>query len=119
MSRVTRFLCVHMAVVRPTGVGVKKLLNDVVNNTTSVVSLLAGDECLSLSESVHADFGAPIECALPHWPAGDCEAAVTAVQQWGRTAAALLVERGAATCARAVSGRKAARRRGRRRGARQ
>ena len=73
-----------------------------------------------LETRVHAAFGAPIECALPHWPAGDYEAAVTAVQQWGRTAAALLlVERGAATCARAVSGRKSARRRGRRRGARQ
>jgi hypothetical protein len=34
-----------------------------------------------LETRVHADFGAPIECALPHWPAGDCEAAVTAVQQ--------------------------------------
>ena len=42
-----------------------------------------------LETRVHAAFGAPIECALPHWPAGDYEAAVTAVQQWGRTAAAL------------------------------
>ena len=190
MSRVTRFLCVHMWLSFVRRVWESKMLNDVVINTTSVCrswqvmnvflyprglqlrrggggSLSAPEavraesrQCLvrtaprgtagratsqptargirvvasvpgrgtvwqetpqwsDLETRVHAAFGAPIECALPHWPAGDYEAAVTAVQQWGRTAAALLVERGAATCARAVSGRKAARRRGRRRGARQ
>ena len=44
---------------------------------------------------------------------------VTAVQRRRRTVAARQVERGGARCVRAVPGRRAARRRGRRRGARQ